>query len=349
MPSSDQVAPLKVALIGYGWWGAEAYTPAIQKDGRADIVAVCARSEATLQKARTSLGDSPRLYTCLDTLLAEETLDAVFLAVPDQLHEQYLLRVIQSGVPAFYEPPISHEAARIPIMVDKLLSAPQLLHGDTELVYAPVFARAFATAHSGLLGDIRHINLRLNSSWGPLTDNGLSLMNNIAPWYIDVICRVVEQMPLRVMVFEDQEYIQTQTQSQSQAVLDFGKVSATFRANIASAAASDETVLEIFGSEGELTASYFTGEFSVRVKGDQDWRNEQIDPVLPIAGWPGMHESVNDFFDALLSGGQTRNNPVRMAQLCAIGAAAEQSRNQRNWVDIDYPDCGLTSSQTPSC
>ena len=106
--------------------------------------------------------------------------------------------------------------------------------------------------------------------------------------------------------------------------------------------------LEIYGSEGELTASYFTGEFSVRVKGDQDWRNEQIDPVLPIAGWPGMHDSVNDFFDALLSGGQTRNNPVRMAQLCAIGAAAEQSRNQRNWVDIDYPDCGFTSSQTPS-
>lgn len=166
-------------------------------------------------------------------------------------------------------------------MVDKLLSAPQLLHGDTELVYAPVFARAFESARSGLLGYIRHINLRFNSSWGPLTDNGLSLMNNIPPWYI-VICRVVNQMPLRVMVFEDQEYIQTQ--NQSLAVLDFGKVSATFRANITSAAASDETVLEIYGSEGELTASYFTGEFSVRVKGDKDWRNGQIDPALPIAG-----------------------------------------------------------------
>ena len=87
MSSSDQVAPLKVALIGYDWWGTEAYTPAIQNDGRADIVAVCPRSEATLQKARTSLGDSPRLFTCPETLLAEETLDAVFLAVPDKLHE----------------------------------------------------------------------------------------------------------------------------------------------------------------------------------------------------------------------------------------------------------------------
>ncbi|WBA80311.1 Gfo/Idh/MocA family oxidoreductase [Endozoicomonas sp. GU-1] len=337
--SADKATPLKVALIGYGWWGAEAYTPAIQQDGRAEIVAVCARSEATLDKARSSLGDSLRLYTCLTTMLAEETLDAVFLAVPDKLHEQYLLQVIQSGVPTFYEPPISHEAARIPIMVDKLLSAPQLLHGDTELVYAPVFAKAFECAQSGLLGDIRHINLRLNSSWGPLTDNGLSLMNNIAPWYIDVICRVVNQLPLRVMVFEDQEYIQARTQSQSQAVLDFGRVSATFRANIASAAVSDETVLEVYGTEGELTASYFTGEFRLRVKGDQDWRSEQIDPTLPIAGWPGMHESVKDFFDALLSGGQTQNNPVRMAQLCAIGAAAEQSRNHRNWVDIDYPQC----------
>ena len=231
-------------------------------------------------------------------------------------------------------------------MVDKLLSAAQLLHGDTELVYAPVFARAFESARSGLLGYIRHINLRFNSSWGPLTDNGLSLMNNITPWYIDVICRVVNQMPLRVMVFEDQEYIQTQ--NQSLAVLDFGKVSATFRANITSTAASDETVLEIYGSEGELTASYFTGEFSVRVKGDKDWHNEQIDPTLPIAGWPGMHESVNDFFDASLSCGQTRNNPVRMAPLCTIGTAAEQSQNQRNWVDIDYPECGFTSSQTPS-
>ena len=139
--------------------------------------------------------------------------------------------MIQSGVPAFYEPPISHEAARILIMFDKLLSASQLLHGDTELVYTPVFARAFESARSGLLGDIRHINLRLNSSWGPLTDNGLSLMNNITPGYIDVICRIVNQMPLRVMVFEDQEYIQTQTQTQNQslAVLDFGKVSRHLR------------------------------------------------------------------------------------------------------------------------
>lgn len=131
-------------------------------------------------------------------------------------------------------------------------------------------------------------------------------------------------------------------------MLDFGKVSATFRANIACAVASDETVLEIYGSEGELTAGYFTGEFSVRVKGDKDWRNEQIDPALPIAGWPGMHESVNDFFDASLSGSQTRNNPVRIAQLCAIGTNTEQSQNQHNWVDIDYPERGFTSSQTPS-
>lgn len=334
---------LKVALVGYGWWGASAYAPAIFNDGRAEIIAVCARSQLTLDKAQKELPSAFTGYTDLEKMLAEEQLDAVFLAVPDVHHETYLRQIINAGMAIFYEPPLSHIADRIPAMLTDLLAAKQLLHGDTELVYAPIFEKAVECAKSGEIGQIHHIDFRLNSNWGPITDSGLSLINNIAPWYFDVICRVINQLPERVMVLEDQNYIDNKTQNQSVAMLDFGNISATFRANIAAAVATDETILTVYGSKGEFTANYFTGEFTIRTKSDHQWRSEQIEPILPIAGWPGIHESIQDFFTALIQGTQTRNNPFRMAQLCAAGQAAEQSRHHRNWVTVTYPQAADTT------
>ncbi|WP_269077885.1 Gfo/Idh/MocA family protein [Endozoicomonas montiporae] len=329
--------PFKSGSVGYGWWGREAYGPAIQKDGRAEIVAVCARSKATLDKAREDIGAHLSLYEDFTKLLAQESLDALFIAVPDELHESYLRQAIETGVAIFYEPPISNQPERIPAMLDVLQNASQLLHGDTELVYTPVFQQTSDLINDNLIGDIRHISLELNSNWGPIPDCELSLINNIAPWYFDVISRVSGKLPKRVMVLEDSDYISSLSQNQSLAVLDFGTFSATLRANIAAAVASDETTLTVHGTEGDLVASYFTGNLKWRTRANPEWSQKQVDPILPVAGWPGIHESVIAFFNALQQGERTLNNPWRMAQMCAAGAAAETSRLNRDWIDVQYP------------
>ena len=47
---------LRIGLIGYGSWTRMAYIPALQRDGRAQIVSAAAPSAATQQRIASELG-----------------------------------------------------------------------------------------------------------------------------------------------------------------------------------------------------------------------------------------------------------------------------------------------------
>ena len=43
---------IKIGIIGYGSWVKKAYIPSLKQDGRAEIVAISARSESTKERLR---------------------------------------------------------------------------------------------------------------------------------------------------------------------------------------------------------------------------------------------------------------------------------------------------------
>ena len=334
MLQSLGMSKLRVGLAGYGGWTREAYVPAIQRAGFADIVAAAALSSATRERIGTELGSEVRLYTGFEGLLEDPSLDAVFLALPDNQHEAAILTAIDSGKPFFYEPPVAESLDRIRPVLGRLLAAPQITQADMELRFIPVVNRAAQLVAEGAIGEPRTASIRMRASWQPAPDSQISLMHSLVAWYVDALDRVVGRSAERVLV-QDGRGTPGRMQGYTLAQLDYGGIWGTFDASITSACSEPETQIEVCGEDGDLVEDLFTGELKLRTKAESQWRSELVPALQPHVGWPGMHECVSDFLDAVANGGSTGADTAALAQAHLVGLAGEASIDSGTWVQVE--------------
>ncbi len=334
MLQSPGMSRLRVGLAGYGGWTREAYVPAIQRAGFADIVAAAALSSATRERIGTELGSEVRLYTGFEALLEDPSLDAVFLALPDNQHEAAILAAIDSGKPFFYEPPVAESLDRIRPVLGRLLAAPQVTQADMELRFIPVVNRAAQLVAEGAIGEPRTASIRMRASWKPAPDSQISLMHSLVAWYVDALDRVVGRSAERVLV-QDGRGTPGRMQGYTLAQLDYGGIWGTFDASITSACSEPETQIEVCGEDGDLVEDLFTGELKLRTKAESQWRSELVPALQPHVGWPGMHECVSDFLAAVANGGSTGAGTAALAQAHLVGLAGEASIDSGTWVQVE--------------
>ena len=151
---------IKVGIIGYGAWVKAAYMPALKHDGRAEVVAISAKSESSLKLIEENFGNTVEIFSDFKDLLKSSDLDAVMIAVPDSLHADLISAAIDSGKAVFYEPPIAHTRKLIPVVIRKLLAAPQITHADLELALIAV-TKAARLIKEKVIGDIQTASIRI--------------------------------------------------------------------------------------------------------------------------------------------------------------------------------------------
>ena len=212
---------LNVGLIGYGNWTRMAYVPALQRDGRAHIVSAAAPSTPTQQRIGAELGPEVAVFASAAELLNGPPVDAVFIAVPEAVHEEALSAALDAGVAIFYEPPIASQRQRIRPMLTRLLGASQVTHADLEIGFIPAFVEAARRLRSGVLGQPRTARIRLQSNWGADPASDLSTLNHLAPWYVDALNRILGATPTRVLVL-DGDGLPGRAQRHSQGHFDYG-------------------------------------------------------------------------------------------------------------------------------
>ncbi|MCZ0937249.1 MAG: Gfo/Idh/MocA family oxidoreductase [Caldilineaceae bacterium] len=348
---------LRVGLIGYGSWTRMAYIPALQRDGRAQIVSAAAPSAATQQRIASELGPDISVYSNAAELLSGPPVDAVFIAVSDAAHEEALTSALDARLPIFYEPPLSNRRQRIRPMVTKLLNAPQVTHADLEIGFIPVFVEAARRVRDGVIGQVHSASVRLQSSWGADPEADLSTLNHIAPWYVDTLNRILDATPSRVLILEG-EGLPGRAQRQCQGLYDYGGTWGTVQVNL-DCVVELETTVEVNGEDGDLIFNLFSGELRQRTRSQPDWTVESVAESEPRAGWPGMNECVATFLDAVtdepLAETTSTASPVdslrdslgtapppadanSVAQLHLIGLAAEASKDSGGWAKIEEID-----------
>ena len=348
---------LRVGLIGYGSWTRMAYVPALQRDGRAQIVSAAAPSTTTQQRITSELGPDISVFSNAAALLEGPPVDAVFVAVSDAAHEEALTAPLDAGVPIFYEPPLSNRRQRILPMVTKLLNAPQVTHADLEIGFIPVFVEAARRVRDGVIGQVHSASVRLQSSWGADPEADLSTLNHIAPWYVDTLNRILGATPSRVLILEGQG-LPGRAQRQCQGLYDYGGTWGTVQVNLG-CVVELETTVEVNGEDGDLIVDLFSGELRQRTRSQPDWSDEVVPESEPRAGWPGMNECVALFLDAVAgeplaeTGSQSSSvdalrealgtaplpaDAKSVAQLHLIGIAAEASKDNGGWAEIEDID-----------
>lgn len=329
--------PLRIGLAGYGNWAREAYMPALRADGRGQVMAASAPSRATRQRIGEELGSQVRIYPHFDAMLEAGGLDGVLMALPEAVHEQSLLAAIASGIPFFYEPPVSHRRDRIAPVLEALLAATQVQQADLELRYLPVVAAAAQRLAEGAIGEPQTARIRMNGNWNARPGAGLSLPLVLAPWYVDALDAILDSHPRRVLV-QDGRGTEGRMQAYALTQLDYGGVWGTFQANISSVQ-GPETWVEVQGRDGDIFADLFTGELRLRNRSDPEWRVDRVVSALrPFAGWPGLRECLSDFLDQL-EGKASSGVPAKdMARLHCLGLAAEESIDTLSWARVRSMD-----------
>lgn len=94
---------MKFATIGTSWI-TESFIKAVMHTGKAELLSVYSRSKETAE-AFARKNEAENSYTDIDTML-EEPIDFLYIASPNILHYEHILKAIEKKVHVFCEKPM---------------------------------------------------------------------------------------------------------------------------------------------------------------------------------------------------------------------------------------------------
>lgn len=97
--------PVRLAMLGAGWWASTAHLPSMAANPDVDLVAVCDPERARVKIAADRFS-VPAAYTDVDQLLDEIRPDGVVVATPHHTHHPIVRAALQHGIHALVEKPM---------------------------------------------------------------------------------------------------------------------------------------------------------------------------------------------------------------------------------------------------
>ena len=185
---------LRVAVLGYGYWGpnivrALSLTPGVE------LAAVVDANAGALRKAAAQY-PGIAVYENDRAVLADPDVHAVVVSLPTELHYNAARRALDAGKHVFVEKPLCLHAADAQKLVAMAHDAGKTLMVGHLLMYHPGIVKLKELVRSGRLGRIRYIyTQRLNLGMIRTSENALQ---SLAPHDISVILYLLEDTPTSV-------------------------------------------------------------------------------------------------------------------------------------------------------
>jgi glucose-fructose oxidoreductase len=110
-------APVRFAVIGQGYFAQSAVLPGFAEAPGCELRAIFSEDESKLRALRRKYGVAAALgYEQFDDYLRSGEVDAVYVALPNDMHAEYVIRAARAGVHVLCEKPLatsSHDAERM--------------------------------------------------------------------------------------------------------------------------------------------------------------------------------------------------------------------------------------------
>lgn len=183
---------VRYAVIGLGHIAQAAVLPAFKHASRNSVLAALVSGE---QKKLKELGRRYRVphvcgYDELDELFASGEIDAVYIALPNDMHKEYAIKAARAGLHILCEKPMAVTVRECEEMIRAARDAKVKLMIAYRLHFERANLEAARSARSGKLGDLRFFssefamqvkrdNIRLEEErgGGPLYDIGIYCIN----------------------------------------------------------------------------------------------------------------------------------------------------------------------------
>ena len=149
-----------IGIIGLGY-GVQVHLPALRRDGRAEVQALCARSPDRVAAKAAEFG-VPRHFTDWRQMIADPAIDAVVVSVPPAVQEEVALATLALGKPILAEKPMAPDAASAWRMAEAAAAAGVANMIDFNFTRIRAFSEARRQLATGAIGALRHVAVTWN-------------------------------------------------------------------------------------------------------------------------------------------------------------------------------------------
>lgn len=157
--------PLRVGLIGTGWYGKSDLFRLIQV-ASVEVISLCDVDKNALSKAaelvsqRQKSGKTPKTYTDYRKMLAKKDLDIVLIGTPDHWHALQMIDAVKAGAHVYVQKPISVDVMEGEAMVAAARKYNKVVQVGTQRKSTPHLIDAKKKiVDAGLLGKISHVEM----------------------------------------------------------------------------------------------------------------------------------------------------------------------------------------------
>ncbi|MCY0874746.1 MAG: Gfo/Idh/MocA family oxidoreductase [Firmicutes bacterium] len=156
---------LRWGVLGCAGIAMRSVIPGILRSQRGTLAAIASRDLVRAKECAAQVG-AAKAYGSYEALLADPEIDAVYIPLPNHLHQPWTIRAAQAGKHILCEKPLALNATQAQEMVDACAKAGVHLAEAFMYRHHPRYAQIKAIIASGEIGDVRgvHATFTFNSS-----------------------------------------------------------------------------------------------------------------------------------------------------------------------------------------
>ncbi len=188
------MSDVSIGVVGLGYWGPNLARNFAALPG-ARLTWLCDGRPELLERYSAAYPQA-RLARDLDTLLADDSLDAVVLATPVPTHAALAVRVLEAGKHCFVEKPLAQSVADAEDAVAAAKRSGRVLMVGHLLQYHPGVGKLKELVDEGQLGDVHYIyGNRLNLGQLRADENALW---SLGAHDVSVVLHLADEEPFEV-------------------------------------------------------------------------------------------------------------------------------------------------------
>ncbi len=326
---------INVAVIGAGYWGPNLIRNLASLEG-ANLVAICDGNPARL-KALADLPNVDRM-TDVDNLLSRRDIDAVFIAVPAEIHASLTRKCLQAGKHVYVEKPLATHLADASLLCELAERFGLVLMVGHLFLYESATTRLIEEIRKGTIGRLQYAQgLRMSMSGTARLDTNIIWDALIHDAYIQP--ELFGRNPDRVLAVGG-SYLKPDIEDVAFVTFDFGE-GALFHCTVSWYALEKVRSLMVIGSKGMFSYNGLSPNPLVRYNRGYIQSNE-FDPegrpywrwiegqgeVIHITPIEPLREECLHFLACVASGSRPRTDgwaglrAVEIVEACAASAKA---------------------------
>ena len=189
----EQDPPLRIAVVGYGYWGPNLVRNVIERP-ELELACLCERDDA---RAAAFLQRVPGVPVCSDfeAVLDDPSIDAVLIATPPRTHHMLASAALNAGKHVLVEKPLARTVAEAADLIEIAEANELVLMPGHTFLYSPPVNKVRELIQTGALGEVYFVtSSRMNL--GKYQPDGV--ICDLAPHDLSILLYLIDRPIVQV-------------------------------------------------------------------------------------------------------------------------------------------------------